>query len=54
MRIQRALVLSEPPSVERGEITDKGYINQRFVLEGRSSEVKRLYASPSEPEIVFG
>ena len=31
-RVARALVLTQPPSIERGEITDKGSINQRAVL----------------------
>ena len=39
----RALVLSEPPSADAGEITDKGYINQRAVLQRRSALVQRLY-----------
>jgi feruloyl-CoA synthase len=40
----RALVLAEPPSADAGEITDKGYINQRAVLARRAAEVARLYA----------
>ncbi|MGV3492382.1 MAG: feruloyl-CoA synthase [Ramlibacter sp.] len=40
----RALVLREPPSADAGEITDKGYINQRAVLQRRHAEVERLYA----------
>ena len=43
-RVARVLVLREPPSIDRGEITDKGYINQRAVLTGRPGEVERLYA----------
>jgi len=39
-----ALVLSEPPSLDAGEITDKGYINQRAVLVRRAAEVQRLHA----------
>ncbi|HYF16855.1 MAG TPA: feruloyl-CoA synthase [Ramlibacter sp.] len=39
----RALVLAEPPSADAGEITDKGYINQRAVLQRRAAEVERLY-----------
>jgi feruloyl-CoA synthase len=39
-----ALVLSEPPSLDAGEITDKGYINQRAVLTRRAAEVARLHA----------
>jgi feruloyl-CoA synthase len=38
----RALLLVEPPSVDGGEITDKGYINQRAVLTRRADEVARL------------
>ncbi|WP_431109431.1 feruloyl-CoA synthase [Variovorax paradoxus] len=40
----RALVLSEPPSLDAGEITDKGYVNQRAVLTRRAAEVARLHA----------
>jgi len=40
----RALVLAQPPSADAGEITDKGYINQRAVLQRRAEMVQRLYA----------
>jgi len=40
----RALVLTESPSLDAGEITDKGYINQRAVLTRRAAEVARLHA----------
>ncbi len=43
-RIARALILTEPASIDRGEITDKGYINQRAVLEHREHLVAELYA----------
>jgi len=39
----RALLLSEPPSADAGEITDKGYINQRAVLTRRAALVQALY-----------
>jgi feruloyl-CoA synthase len=39
----RLLVLEHPPSIDEGEITDKGYINQRAVLECRCGSVERLY-----------
>jgi feruloyl-CoA synthase len=48
----RALVLSEPPSIDANEITDKGYINQRAVLERRAGLVERLYTSAADPEVV--
>jgi feruloyl-CoA synthase len=44
MRIKRALLMAEPPSVDGHEITDKGYINQRATLERRKALVERLYA----------
>jgi feruloyl-CoA synthase len=40
----RLLLMSEPPSIDLNEITDKGYINQRAALERRASEVQKLYA----------
>ncbi|HEY2929413.1 feruloyl-CoA synthase [Piscinibacter sp.] len=42
-RVARALVLLDPPSIDRGEITDKGSINQRAVLTHREALVERLY-----------
>ena len=43
-RIARALVLEEPPSLDAGEMTDKGTINQRAVLARRAVLVEELYA----------
>ena len=43
-----ALVLGEPPSLDAGEITDKGYINQRAVLTRRAAEVARLHARAAD------
>jgi len=42
---KRAWILTEPPSVDAGEITDKGYINQRAVLTRRAAIVTRMYDS---------
>ena len=42
-RIARATLLTEPPSIDKGEITDKGSINQRAVLQHRSALVDALY-----------
>lgn len=42
-RIVRARILDTPPRADDGEITDKGYINQRAVLTLRADEVTRLY-----------
>jgi feruloyl-CoA synthase len=45
-RIARIVILGEPASIDAGEITDKGYLNQRRILERRAGEVERLYAQP--------
>lgn len=47
----RAMLLAEPPQIDAGEITDKGYINQRAVLDRRSQSATQLYDSVS-PEII--
>jgi len=44
MAPRRLLVMSEPPSIDANEITDKGYMNQRAVLERRAALVEQLYA----------
>jgi feruloyl-CoA synthase len=43
-RISRLCLLSEPPTIDRGEITDKGSINQRAVLTHRAAIVEALHA----------
>ncbi|MGA0611406.1 feruloyl-CoA synthase [Caldimonas sp. KR1-144] len=43
-RPARLTLLAEPPSIDRGEITDKGSINQRAVLSHRAARVEALYA----------
>jgi len=48
----RALLLETPPSLDEGEITDKGYINQRVVLERRAALVTLLYQSPLDPRVI--
>ncbi len=46
-RIARAHLLADPPSIDRGEMTDKGSINQRAVLTHRAALVEAVYrASP--------
>jgi feruloyl-CoA synthase len=42
-RIARMCLLSEPPTIDKGEITDKGSINQRAVLSHRSDTVAALH-----------
>lgn len=52
-RIRRLAVLLEPASMDAGEITDKGHVNQRRVLERRADAVERLYAQPPGPEVLL-
>jgi len=52
-RIARVLLLAEPPSIDENEITDKGYINQRRVLERRAHEVERLYAAAPDDGVIM-
>jgi feruloyl-CoA synthase len=49
-QVRRLLVQSEPPSIDANEITDKGYMNQRAVLERRASLVEKLYGGG--PDII--
>ncbi len=42
-RIARMCLLSEPPTIDKGEITDKGSINQRSVLMHRADTVAALH-----------
>jgi len=52
MRVARALLVAEPPTIDAGEITDKGYINQRAVLDHRAALVERLHADKPDEEVV--
>jgi feruloyl-CoA synthase len=53
-RVCRAILLAEPPSLDAGEMTDKGSINQRAVLGRRAELVTELYAAvPSARVLVI-
>jgi feruloyl-CoA synthase len=49
--IARAVVAHEPPSIDVGEITDKGSLNQRIILRHRAAVVEALYAEPPAAEV---
>jgi feruloyl-CoA synthase len=51
-RVARAILMAEPPSLDKGEMTDKGSINQRAVLKNRAALVDELYASPVSSRII--
>jgi feruloyl-CoA synthase len=52
MRIRRLYLLDPPPSIEGGETNDKGYINQRKVLENRSDCVMALYQDEAQAHVL--
>jgi feruloyl-CoA synthase len=51
-RVMRAVLLAEPPSLDVGEITDKGSINQRAVLAHRKTLVDELYSDPPSVRVI--
>jgi feruloyl-CoA synthase len=51
-RIRRAILLAEPPSLDVGEVTDKGSINQRAVLAHRTALVEEIYANPPPSNVI--
>jgi feruloyl-CoA synthase len=48
----RVMLLTESPSADAGEITDKGYINQRAVLARRAVDVATLHGDTLDPRVV--
>lgn len=50
--VNRLLLLQTPPSLDAGETTDKGYINQSAALRNRTADVDRLYRGDAEAEVV--
>lgn len=51
-RIKAFRILSEPPSIGRGEITDKGNVNPRGVLQNRAERVEELYCPTRSADVV--
>jgi feruloyl-CoA synthase len=51
-RITRALLFDTLLSIDRGEVTDKGSINQRAVLEHRKELIEELYAASPSPRVI--
>jgi feruloyl-CoA synthase len=52
-RICRVALLAEPPAIDRGETTDRGYVNQQAVVEHSADVVERLYRGDPLPDIVI-
>ncbi len=51
-RIAALTLLVDPPSIDLGEVTDKGSINQRAVLGARSDLVERLHAADGHTDVI--
>jgi feruloyl-CoA synthase len=50
--VTRAILAEEPPSLDAGEITDKGSFNQRAVLDRRKNILEKLYAPGPPAEVL--
>ena len=51
-KLVRHALIAEPPSIDLGEITDKGSLNQRALLANRAADVEALYAEEAKPQVV--
>src|SRR6202158_5112192 len=51
-RITRAILLDTPLSIDRGEVTDKGSINQRAVLDARAELIAELYSPTPAAHVI--
>src|SRR4051794_8269373 len=51
-RVERVILLAEPPNMDANEITDKGYVNQRATLQRRAALVEALFADRPGQEVI--
>jgi feruloyl-CoA synthase len=51
-RVERAILMAEPPSMDKSEMTDKGSINQRAVLANRAALAEQLYTDPPAADVI--
>jgi len=51
-RVERVILMAEPPSLDKGEATDKGSINQRAVLATRAALVEELYSETPSANVI--
>ena len=51
-RLARLILMDDPPSLDSGEMTDKGSVNQRAVLNRRAAMVEELYAESASPRVI--
>jgi feruloyl-CoA synthase len=53
-RLARLILMDDPPSLDSGELTDKGSVNQRAVLSRRAAMVDELYAENPSRRVIMG
>ncbi|MEQ1755645.1 MAG: AMP-binding protein [Micropepsaceae bacterium] len=51
-KVARIMLMSEPPSIDGHEITDKGYVNQRATLDRRAKLVEALYSKTPPADVI--
>jgi feruloyl-CoA synthase len=51
-KVGRIMLMTEPPSIDGHEITDKGYVNQRATLDRRAKLVEALYAKTPPADVI--
>ena len=51
-RLARLILMDDPPSLDTGEMTDKGSVNQRAVLSSRAALVEELYSRTPSPRVI--
>jgi feruloyl-CoA synthase len=51
-RVRRAVVLQDAPSFDRGEVTEKGSLNQRAMRSNNEELIERLYADDPDPDVI--
>jgi feruloyl-CoA synthase len=51
-KVARVMLLDVPPRVDAHELSDKGSINRRAVIDSRTDEVARLFAEPPGDGVV--
>ncbi len=52
-RIARAMIMTEPPSIDKHEMTDKGSLNQAAILRHRANLVEELYSAHPPPRVIL-
>lgn len=52
-RIARAVIMTEPPDIDAGEITDKGYLNQRRIIARRAALINALYSEAPDNSVML-